>query len=62
MRRVFLVEGTAQAHTWSTDEARYISRPEPLKQGGEQKDGSVEGSRGQATEGPECCSDVCMLF
>lgn len=57
-----MVEGTAQANTWSTDKARYVSKSELLKQGGEQKDGSVEVSRGQATEGPECCSDVCMLF
>ena len=34
MRRVFLVEGTAQAKTWSTDKARYVSRPELLQQGG----------------------------
>lgn len=39
-----MVEGTAQAHTWSTDEARYVSRPELLKPGGEQKDALWRGA------------------
>lgn len=53
------MEGTAQTNVWSTDIAGHISRrPELLEQGG----GRGEVGRRWTVEGPECPSDVCMLF